>query len=98
MTQHSHRRSRALGSLVAVSALSALTLAACGGGGDDSGSNGGGSTEAADSFAFTFGNATGATDNPWQTIAEKYSEDTGVQIETNALDPEQDLTQDCRER
>ena len=89
MTQHSHRRFRRLGSLVAVSALSALTLAACGGGGDDdSGSDGGGSTEAADSFTFAFGNASGSAESPWIVMAEKYTEETGVEVELAGLPPD----------
>ena len=88
MTQHSHRRSRRLGSLVAVSALGALTLAACGGGGDDSGSDGGNSGEAADSFTFAFGNAGGTQESPWIVMAEKYSEETGINIETQGLPPD----------
>src|SRR5688572_105171 len=89
MTQHSHRRFRRLGSLVAVSALSALTLAACGGGGDeDSGSGDGGSTEAADSFTFAFGNASGSAESPWIVMAEKYTEETGVEVELAGLPPD----------
>ena len=87
MTQHSHRRSRRLGSLVAVSALGALTLAACGGGGDDSGSEGS-SGEAADSFTFAFGNAGGTQESPWIVMAEKYSEETGINVEIQGLPPD----------
>ena len=87
MTQQGSWRFRRLGSLVAVSALGALTLAACGGGGDDSGDSGS-SGEAADSFTFTFGNASGATDSPFQQLADKYSEETGITVETKALPPD----------
>ncbi|HLM04128.1 MAG TPA: extracellular solute-binding protein [Blastococcus sp.] len=86
MTQLGHRRFRRLGSVVAVSAMGALTLAACGGGDDDSGS--GGSGDAVDSFTFTFGNASGATDSPFQQLADAYSEETGIEIETKALPPD----------
>jgi raffinose/stachyose/melibiose transport system substrate-binding protein len=87
MTQLGHRRFRRLGSVVAVSAMGALTLAACGGGGDDSGS---GSSEggAADSFTFAFGNAGGTQESPWIVMAEKYSEETGVKVETQGLPPD----------
>ena len=88
MTQQGHWRFRRLGSLVAVSALGALTLAACGGGGDDSGSDGAGSGEAADSFTFAFGNAAGTQESPWVVMAEKYSEETGVEIELQGLPPD----------
>src|SRR5215207_4280533 len=86
MTQLGHRRFRRLGSVVAVSAMGALTLAACGGGDDDSGS--GGSGDAVDSFTFTFGNASGATDSPYQQLADRYSEETGITVETKALPPD----------
>jgi raffinose/stachyose/melibiose transport system substrate-binding protein len=82
MTQLGRTRFRRLGSLVAVSALGALTLAACGGGGDDSGSGGSGSS--ADGFTFTFPTSTGQ-ESPYQTLAEDYSKETGVKIEAKAL-------------
>src|SRR5215218_6188005 len=85
MTQLGSGRFRRLGSLVAVSAVGALALTACGGG-DDSGSSGSG--EAVDSFTFTFGNASGATDSPFQQLADAYSEETGIEIETKALPPD----------
>ena len=85
MTQLGSGRFRRLGSLVAVSAVGALALTACGGG-DDSGSSGSG--EAADSFTFTFGNASGATDSPFQQLADAYSKETGVKVETKALPPD----------
>jgi raffinose/stachyose/melibiose transport system substrate-binding protein len=89
MTQQGHWRFRRFGSLVAVSTVGALTLAACGGGGDDgdSGSSGD-SSGAADSFTFAFGNAGGTQESPWIVMAEKYSEETGVQIETEGLPPD----------
>jgi raffinose/stachyose/melibiose transport system substrate-binding protein len=87
MTQQGHWRFRRLGSLVAVSTLSALSLAACGGGGEDSdsGDSGGG---AADSFTFAFGNAGGTQESPWIVMAEKYTEETGVEIEQQGLPPD----------
>ncbi len=89
MTQHGNWRLRRLGVLVAVPAISALTLAACGGGSDDGGgSDGGGSGEAADSFTFAFGNASGSQESPWIVMAEKYSEETGVEVETEGLPPD----------
>src|SRR3712207_6814421 len=86
MTQHRHRGFRRIGVLVAVPALSALTLAACGGGDGDGGS--GGSGGSADSFTFAFENASGGQENPWQLLADQYSEETGVQIETQGLPPD----------
>jgi raffinose/stachyose/melibiose transport system substrate-binding protein len=91
MTQHRSARMRRFGVLVAVPTISALTLAACGGGDDNgSGDSGGsgGSTEAADSFTFAFGNASGSQESPWLAAAEKYSEETGVQVETEGLPPD----------
>src|SRR5688500_18685422 len=64
MTQLRSGRFRRLGTLVAVSTVGALTLAACGGGGDD-GDSGDGGTAAADSFTFAFGNAGGTQESPW---------------------------------
>jgi raffinose/stachyose/melibiose transport system substrate-binding protein len=88
MTQHGNRRLRRLGALVAAPAIGVLTLAACGGG-DDGGSGGsGGSGEAADSFSFAFGNAAGTQESPWIVMAEKYAEETGVEIETQGLPPD----------
>jgi raffinose/stachyose/melibiose transport system substrate-binding protein len=89
MTQYGNGRLRRLGVLVAVPAISALTLAACGGGGDeDGGSNGSSEGGAADSFTFAFGNAGGTQESPWIVMAEKYSEETGVQVETQGLPPD----------
>jgi raffinose/stachyose/melibiose transport system substrate-binding protein len=86
MTQLRNGRFRRLGTLAAVSTVGALTLAACGGGGDDeSGSSGGG---AADGFTFTFGNASGGQQSPWIVMADKYSEETGVQIDQQGLPPD----------
>ncbi|SFO60688.1 raffinose/stachyose/melibiose transport system substrate-binding protein [Geodermatophilus obscurus] len=87
MTQHRHRRLRRVGILVAVPALSALTLAACGGG-DDGGSGGSGGSGSADSFSFAFENASGGQQNPWQLLADQYAEETGVEIETQGLPPD----------
>ena len=89
MTQHGNWRFRRLGALVAVPAISALTLAACGGGSDDGGDGGSsGSGEAADGFTFAFGNAGGTQESPWIVMAEKYSEETGIEIETQGLPPD----------
>jgi len=86
MTQLRSGRARRLGTLVAVSTVGTLTLAACGGGGDDGGS--GGSGGAANSFTFAFENASGGQENPWQTIADEYAEETGVEVETQGLPPD----------
>src|SRR3712207_198310 len=87
MTQLRSGRARRLGTLVAVSTVGALTLAACGGG-DDGDSGGNGSGGAADSFTFAFGNAGGTQESPWVVMADKYSEETGVQIEQRGLPPD----------
>jgi raffinose/stachyose/melibiose transport system substrate-binding protein len=88
MTQQGHGRFRRLGVLVAVPAISALTLAACGGGSGDDGGSSGEDGGAADSFTFAFGNAAGTQESPWIVMAEKYSEETGVQVETQGLPPD----------
>ncbi|SFT58101.1 raffinose/stachyose/melibiose transport system substrate-binding protein [Geodermatophilus amargosae] len=86
MTQQRHRGLRRIGVLVAVPALSALTLAACGGGDEDSGA--GGSGGSADGFTFAFENASGGQQNPWQLLADEYAQESGVQIETQGLPPD----------
>jgi raffinose/stachyose/melibiose transport system substrate-binding protein len=88
MTLQATSRFRRLGVLVAVPAISALTLAACGGGSDDGDSGDSGSSGAADSFTFAFGNASGSQESPWIVMAEKYSEETGVDIQTEGLPPD----------
>jgi raffinose/stachyose/melibiose transport system substrate-binding protein len=89
MIQQGHRRFRRLGVLVAVPTISALTLAACGGGGEDDGDSGSsGGAAAADSFTFAFENASGGAESPWLVLAEQYSEETGVEIETQGLPPD----------
>jgi raffinose/stachyose/melibiose transport system substrate-binding protein len=89
MTQLRSGRARRLGTIVAVSTVGALTLAACGGGdGDSDSSSGTGGTEAADSFTFAFGNASGGQESPWIVMAEKYSEETGVEVELQGLPPD----------
>src|SRR5688500_19405293 len=72
MTQLRSGRYRRLGTLVAVSTVGALTLAACGGGGDDGDSGDNGASGAADSFTFAFGNAGGTAESPWVVMADKY--------------------------
>ncbi|RFU18818.1 ABC transporter substrate-binding protein [Geodermatophilus marinus] len=86
MTQQGHGRLRRLGVLAAAPALGALTLAACGGGDDNASASGSGG--AADSFTFAFENASGGAENPWLILAEEYSEEIGVEIETNPLPPD----------
>jgi raffinose/stachyose/melibiose transport system substrate-binding protein len=76
-----HSRLRHFRTLAAVAALGALVLAGCGGG-DDGGSGGDGG--AANSFSFTFPTST-QTESPWQTIATKYQEETGTQVQAQAL-------------
>jgi raffinose/stachyose/melibiose transport system substrate-binding protein len=57
-----------------------LTLAACSGG-DDAGSG-------PNSFTFAFENASGGQENPWQVVADLYSQETGVEVETQGLPPD----------
>ena len=87
MTQHGNGRFRRLGVLVAVPAISALTLAACGGGGnDDSGSNS--SDEARRQLHLRLRQRQRCHRQPVAAIADKYSEETGVTVETKALPPD----------
>ncbi|MPQ99732.1 extracellular solute-binding protein [Modestobacter sp. I12A-02628] len=83
MTLQSPRGFRRIGTLVVIPAVSALALTGCGGG-DDGGSGGG----SADGFTFAFENASGGQENPWVKLVEKYTEETGVDVETNALPPD----------
>jgi len=79
MTKHSSGRLRRLGVVVAVPLLSAVTLSACStSGGDDS------SGADAKSFTFTFPTAT-TSESPYETLAKKYTAETGVQIEARKL-------------
>lgn len=77
MTKHTTGRFRRLGVLAAVPLLGALTLSACG---DDGGSGSGD----ADSFSFVYPTST-QTESPYETLAKKYSSETGAKIETNKL-------------
>lgn len=92
MTQLRPGRYRRLGPIVVASTVAALTLAACGGGGDDGDGDDedstGGPAAAADSFTFAFGNASGGQESPWIVMAEKYSEETGVEVELQGLPPD----------
>lgn len=65
--------------VVAVSTVGAMTLAACGGG--DPASD-------PDTFTFAFENSTGGQANAWQVVADLYTQETGVQIETQGLPPD----------
>jgi raffinose/stachyose/melibiose transport system substrate-binding protein len=77
-------RRRRIGVLVAVPLVGALALAGCGGGdgGDDGGGEGGGG--AANSFSFAYP-VSPAGPSPFETLAEEYAEETGVEVETIAL-------------
>ena len=79
MTQHNIRNRR--WGLFAITAIGALTLAGCSGSGSGGG-GGGGETpgEAAQSFSFSFPQANDAEDF-YQTIAQQYMDETGVDIE-----------------
>jgi raffinose/stachyose/melibiose transport system substrate-binding protein len=77
MTNNGSGRLRRLGFLIAVPAIGALTLAGCGGGS-------GGSSGTAGGFSFTFPTATNQ-ESPYETLAKKYSQETGVKIEIKKL-------------
>lgn len=80
MTQHGPRGLRRLGALIALPTIGALALAGCGGGDDGAAGGGGG----AQGFSFTFPSATNQ-ESPYETLAKKYTEETGVAIETKRL-------------
>jgi raffinose/stachyose/melibiose transport system substrate-binding protein len=83
MTTSGSTRRRRFGALVAVPLVGALALAGCGGGdGDDEG--GGGEGGAAQGFSFAYP-VSPAGENPFETLAQEYAEETGVEVETNAL-------------
>jgi raffinose/stachyose/melibiose transport system substrate-binding protein len=73
--------------LLTATAASALVLSACGGNGEtatgDATATTNGDVEAADSFSFTF--PTAQADSPYEALIEKYTEETGVQIEARVL-------------
>ena len=79
MTMHPSGRLRRLGVLVAVPLLGALSLSAC-----STANEGGGSGGDAKSFTFTFPTAT-TSESPYETLAKKYTQETGVQIEAKKL-------------
>jgi raffinose/stachyose/melibiose transport system substrate-binding protein len=85
MIKSGSTRRRRFGALVAVPLVGALALAGCGGGGDDGGDEGGGSEGgAANSFSFAYP-VSPAGPSPFETLAEEYAEETGVEVETIAL-------------
>ncbi len=88
MIKSGSTRRRRLGAFVAVPLVGALALAGCGGG-DDGGDEGGGSEGgAASSFSFAIpASATGAP-APFQILAEKYAEESGVEVEVISLPSE----------
>jgi raffinose/stachyose/melibiose transport system substrate-binding protein len=79
MTMHPSGRLRRLGVLVAAPLLVALSLSAC-----STANEGGGSGGDAKSFTFTFPTAT-TSESPYETLAKKYTQETGVQIECKKL-------------
>jgi raffinose/stachyose/melibiose transport system substrate-binding protein len=81
MTKYSPGRLRRLGVLATVPALAALVLTACSTASDSGGSGSGGGAK---SFSFTFPTATN-TESPYETLAKKYTEETGVAIEVRKL-------------
>jgi raffinose/stachyose/melibiose transport system substrate-binding protein len=76
MIKHTTGRLRRFGVLAAVPLLGALTLSACGGGDSGSGDD--------QSFTFIYPTATN-TESPYETLAKKYSSETGTKIETRKL-------------
>jgi raffinose/stachyose/melibiose transport system substrate-binding protein len=79
MTSNGSGRLRRLGLLAAVPVIGALTLAGCGGGG-----TGGGTGGTAGGFSFTFP-VVGTQESPYETLAKKYSQEKGVNIEFRKL-------------
>lgn len=77
MTKHTTGRLRRLGVLAAVPLLGALTLTACGG-------DGGSGSGDADGFSFVYPTST-QSESPYETLAKKYSAETGVKIDTSKL-------------
>lgn len=86
MTQPGHGRLPRFGAAIAMAAIGALTLAACGGSDDTSSSSGasGSAGGAAKKITFTFPTATN-TESPYETLAKKYTTETGVAIEAKKL-------------
>ena len=80
MTKRSSARLRRLGVLVAVPVLGAATLSAC----SSAGSEGGSGSGDAKGFSFTFPTST-TSESPYETLAKKYSTETGVQIDLRKL-------------
>lgn len=78
MINYASGRHRRLGLLVAVAMIGAPTLAGCGGG-DDGGSGG-----EASGFTFIFPTST-TTESPYETLAKKYTQEKGVQVEAKKL-------------
>lgn len=76
MTQH-QRRSGSRWALLAITTIGAVTLAGCSGSGGDTEESPG---EAANSFTFSFPQANDAEDF-YQTTAQQYLDETGVEIE-----------------
>jgi raffinose/stachyose/melibiose transport system substrate-binding protein len=85
MTQRGPWRLRRVSVLLAAPAVGALTLTGCGG--SDSADVAGGPAAAADGFTFTFENASGG-ESPWQLLADAYTKDTGIKVETQGLPPD----------
>jgi raffinose/stachyose/melibiose transport system substrate-binding protein len=77
MSKQIRVRLRRLGVLAAVPLLAAMTLSACGG--DDAG----GATDKG-SFTLVFPTST-TTESPYETLAKKYTTETGIKIETRKL-------------
>ena len=88
MIKSGSTRRRRFGAFVAVPLVGALALAGCGGG-DDGGDEGGGSEGGADSsFSFAIPASPTGAPAPFQTLAEEYAEESGVEVEVISLPSE----------
>ena len=83
MTDKRPGRLRRLGVLVAVPVVGALTLTACSTADSGSGTSGG-SGASAKTFSFVFPTATNS-ESPYETLAKKYTAETGVKIDVRKL-------------
>ncbi|MEV6494589.1 extracellular solute-binding protein, partial [Actinoplanes sp. NPDC051633] len=86
MTSPGSSRRRRLGVFLTAPALGALLLAGCSSASDDGDDGAGGG--AANSFSFTFENASGGAKNPWVVVSDLYAKETGVKVDAKGLPPD----------